>query len=68
MNRFKKTAAWFYVIGMALAMSIGYTAGPEKNSGFNDNDKSEKNAKDQVIDLTGQARAPNLSVKELCWW
>ena len=40
MNRFKKTAAWFFVIGMALAMSIGYTAGPEKNSGFNDNDKS----------------------------
>ena len=53
---------------MALAMSIGYTAGPEKNSGFNDNDKSEKNVKDQVIDLTGQARAPNLSVKELRWW
>ena len=42
MNRFKKTAAWFFVIGMALAISIGYTAGPEKNSEFNDNDKSEK--------------------------
>jgi|SaaInlV_150m_DNA_4_1039716.scaffolds.fasta_scaffold174653_2 hypothetical protein len=32
MNQIKKTAVWIFIIGMALTMNTGCTAGPETKS------------------------------------